>query len=60
MFDSGPVRPSTRAPVDVHGSLVGLLVILMRPHVGRERAGKGVEGDPLEPIADERISRASR
>ena len=37
--------------------LIGLLIVLVRPHVVGESAGKGVEGKPFQPVAEGRIAR---
>ena len=50
MFDSGPLVDQLRAGERAQ-HLVGLLIVLMRPHVGGEGGGQRVEGDPLQTVA---------
>ena len=40
--------------------LVGLLVVLVRPHVVGEGAGEGVEGDLLQAVAEARVAEDSQ
>ena len=36
--------------------LIHLLVVLVRPHIGRESGGKGIESDAFQLIAEEGIA----
>ena len=55
-FDSGPfVDPGLVVQAALH--LVGLLVVLVRPHVVGKRARQRIEGQLLQAIAERGIAR---